>query len=306
MSKAAPIQRPFLACEIAADGIVAARAAEGDRTFEMLVGRELGEGVVAPDLSEHNVLQPELLARTIGEVLNGIGGKGSKGKDVIAVLPDAACRVVLLDFDQLPAKVEEADGVVRFRLKKSLPFDVERARVSYQSLPSDEGVRVVAAVGVASVLDEYEQAFRAAGFTPGVVLPSTLALLGGVEATQPTLIAKVDAHTTSVAILHNDKLMLFRTVENNRGKPLDGEALADEVYPSVVFFQDTYHMNIERIYVSGLANAADAIAALHSQTGIEAHELVDQSRLNLMGTAASSVAKSQRWRLAGVMGALGA
>ncbi len=302
MSKVSPIQRPYLACEIATDGVVAARAAEGDRTFEMLVGRELGEGVVAPDLTEHNVLQPEVLARTIGEVLNGAGGKG---KDVIAVLPDAACRVVLLDFDQLPPKPDEADGVVRFRLKKSLPFDVERARVSYQVLPSDDGVRVVAAVGLATVLDEYEQAFRDAGYAPGVVMPSMLAMLSAVEAAQPTLIVKVDAHTTSVAILQHDKLMLFRTVENNKGKPLDGEALADEVYPSVVFFQDTYHTNIERIYVSGLANASEAITALTSQTGIEARDLVDEKRLNAMGAAASSVAKSQRWRLAGVMGALG-
>jgi len=303
MSKATPMQRPFLACEIATDGVVAARASEGDRSFEMLVGRELGEGVVAPDLTEHNVLQPESLARTIGEVLGGTGGKG---KDVIAVLPDAACRVVLLDFDQLPAKPDEADGVVRFRLKKSLPFDVERARVSYQVIPANEGVRVVAAVGLASVLDEYEQAFRDAGFSPGVVMPSMLALISAVEASQPTLIAKVDAHTTSVAILHDDKLMLFRTVENNKGKPLDGEALADEVYPSVVFFQDTYHTNIERIFVSGLSNADDAIAALTSQTGIAARELIDQDRLGRMGNAAGSVAKSQRWRLAGVMGALGA
>ena len=39
---------------------------------------------------------------------------------MIAVLPDAAVRVALLDFDSLPGKREEAEGVVRFRLKKSL------------------------------------------------------------------------------------------------------------------------------------------------------------------------------------------
>ena len=70
-------------------------------------------------------------------------------------------------------------------------------------------------------------------------------------------------------------------------------------------FGDRY-TNIQRIYVSGLANATDAVAALTSQTGIEARELVDQARLNALGAAASSVAKSQRWRLAGVMGALSA
>ncbi len=62
-------------------------------------------------------------------------------RDVIGVLPDAAVRVVLLDFDTLPAKPEEAEGVVRFRLKKSLPFDVEKAKVSYHAQPSPGGLR---------------------------------------------------------------------------------------------------------------------------------------------------------------------
>jgi len=53
------------------------------------------------------------------EVLDEVAGRS---KDVIAVLPDAAARVMLLDFDTLPPNAREADGVVRFRLKKSLPF----------------------------------------------------------------------------------------------------------------------------------------------------------------------------------------
>ena len=295
------MQRPTLACEITADGVVAACAGENGHRLELLTGRELKEGVLAPDLTEHNVLQPEILAQAIREVLGSAGGRT---KDVIAVLPDTACRVVLLDFEELPAKPEEADAVVRFRLKKSLPFDVEKARVSYQMLPSAEGVRVVAAVGLAAVLDEYEQAFRNAGYAPGIVIPSMLAALGAVAADRPTLVVKVDSHTTSVAILESDKLQLFRTVENNRGRALDGELLADEVYPSVVFFQDTYHLNLEQIFVSGLADSAQAVEALHSQTGLEVRELVDESRMNAMGNAASSVARSQRWRLAGVLGAL--
>ena len=42
-------------------------------------------------------------------------------------------RVVLLDFDTLPSNPAEAEGVVRFRLKKSLPFDVDKAKVSYHA-----------------------------------------------------------------------------------------------------------------------------------------------------------------------------
>ncbi len=41
------------------------------------------------------------------------------------------------------------------------------------------------------------------------------------------------------------QLLLFRTLENTRGVTISGEQLAEEVYPSVVFFQDTYQLNID-------------------------------------------------------------
>ena len=43
-------------------------------------------------------------------------------------------RVFVLDFDSLPAKPAEALPVLRFRLRKMVPFDVEHAGVSYQVL----------------------------------------------------------------------------------------------------------------------------------------------------------------------------
>ena len=115
------------------------------------------------------------VADTIRETLNSLG---SHSRDVIALLPDAAVRVVLLDFETLPSNRQEAEGVVRFRLKKSLPFDVEKAKVSYHAQPANDAVRVVAAVALTTVIEEYESAFLQAGYSPGVVLPSMLAALG--------------------------------------------------------------------------------------------------------------------------------
>jgi type IV pilus assembly protein PilM len=217
---------------------------------------------------------------------------------VIAILPDASVRVMLVEFDTLPSDHEEALGVVRFRLKKSLPFDVEKAKVSYHAQKLTDEVKVIAAVALASVVEEYESLFRDAGFNPGVVLPSTLAALGGAEGKRPTLVVKVDAHTTSLAILNENQLQLFRTLENARGVTITGEQLAEEVYPSVVFFQDTYHLNIERIYVAGLPDSAAAAGALRAQTGAEVQELVASSQLGSSGGGVP------RWRMAGVVGAL--
>ena len=92
--------------------------------------------------------------------------------------------------------------------------------------------------------------------------------------------------------------MLFRTLENPRGAAITGEQLAEEVYPSVVFFQDTYHLNIEQIFVAGLSDSGGAVPALRAQTGAEVSELVATSQL---GAGAGSI---PRWRMAGVVGAL--
>jgi type IV pilus assembly protein PilM len=207
--------------------------------------------------------------------------------------------VILVEFDSLPSDHDEALGVVRFRLKKSLPFDVEKAKVSYHAQKIKDEVRVVAAVALGTVIEDYEAAFRDAGFNPGVVLPSTLAAIGAASATRPTMVIKVDAHTTSIAILNQDQLQLFRTLENSRGVTITGEQLAEEVFPSVVFFQDTYHLDIQQIYVAGLPESGGAAPALKAQTGADVQELISPTQLGM--TSGGTV---PRWRMAGVVGAL--
>src|ERR1700733_12410516 len=224
MSSGSTPAKPRLACEIAADRVLVGRLAEDGRSLEACAARELAPGSVVPDLVENNLRQRNAVSTAVQEALSSVAGRS---RDVIAVVPDAAVRVVLLEFDTLPTNSEEAASVVRFRLKKSLPFDVDKARVSYHAQKSEDGVRVVAAVTLASVVEDYEAAFRDAGFSPGVVLPSMLAALGAAEGLKPTLVVKVDALTTSIAILNGELLQLFRTLENTRGLTITGEQLAE-------------------------------------------------------------------------------
>ena len=295
MSRAFQSARPKLACEIAADRVIAARASDSGHVLELCSTNELSPGCVVPDLAENNLRERNSVVSALRSALETLGGRS---RDIVAVVPDAAVRVVLLDFETLPSGHEEAEGVVRFRLRKSLPFDVDKAKVSYQAETAGAGVRVVAAVALRNVVEDYEAAFREAGFSPGVVLPSMLAALGAAPADRPTLVVKVDAHTTSIAILDHGQLLLFRTLENTRGVTIGGEQLAEDIYPSVVFFQDTYNTNIEQIFVAGISDVAGAAPALQAQTGAEVRELVKASQLGLGG---GSIPK---WRMAGVVGAL--
>jgi type IV pilus assembly protein PilM len=296
MSPTTKTAKPKLACEISADRVLAGRVIDDGSGLEACAAKELAPGSVVPDLVESNLRQKDVVRSGIEDALGSVAGRSH---DVIAIVPDAAVRVMLVEFDTLPTDREEALGVVRFRLKKSLPFDVEKAKVSFHAQKIGSEVKVVAAVALGSVIEDYESAFRDAGFAPGMVLPSTLAALGAADGKKPTMVIKVDAHTTSIAILNDEQLQLFRTLENARGVTINGEQLAEEVYPSIVFFQDTYQLNIERIYVAGLPEASGAAAALRSSTEANVQELVSAAQLG--STPGGNVPK---WRMAGVVGAL--
>ena len=113
MSSGSNGAKPRLACEIAADRVLVGRLGEGGRSLEACAARELAPGSVVPDLVEGNLRQREAVREAVYEALTSVAGRTH---DVIAVVPDAAVRVVLLEFDTLPSDSEEAASVVRFRM----------------------------------------------------------------------------------------------------------------------------------------------------------------------------------------------
>jgi type IV pilus assembly protein PilM len=123
--------------------------------------------------------------------------------------------VLLLDFDALPAKAVDALPVVRFRLKKLLPFDADEAVVSYQVMSSArDNVRVLAVAIPREVLVEYESVVREAGFEPGAVLPSTVAACSGMaEMDAAALLVNAGDSSVTTAIVQGANLLLHRTVD---------------------------------------------------------------------------------------------
>ncbi|MBZ5629640.1 MAG: hypothetical protein LAO06_12325 [Acidobacteriia bacterium] len=285
--------KPRIACELTPERVIAARAADSG-TVNAVSARAIPLGSLAPGLDASNVADAGAVREAISEALAAVG---ARSHDVIVVLPDAAIRIVLLDFEELPERRQDTDPVVRFRLKKSLPFDTDQAALSYDVRRGNGNVKVIAAVTPPAVLAEYEALFRDAGYSPGVVLPSMLAALGAVDAEGPTLVLKVEVSTTTVAIVQHDDVLLYRTLENPHGNRLDAAALADDIYPSLVFFQDNYGVKVERILLGGLASAHELGPALESQTGARVADLISASQVGQQGNLTPTL-------FAGVVGAL--
>jgi len=155
-------------------------------------------------------------------------------------------------------------------------------------------------VALSSVIEDYEAAFIARrGYSPGVVMPSMLAALGAPSSTGPTLVIKVDAAhyeylpssiSNSYCFSHSGK---YSRVYHHR------EQLAEEVYPSVVFFQDTYHLNIDKIFCGGFTGIGRRSAGFACSNWRRS-----QGIWWLIAIGEKASAPFPKWRMAGVVGAL--
>jgi type IV pilus assembly protein PilM len=231
--------RPRLACEITPEGVIAAHQS-GD-TDAMMAFSALPAGSVKPGLADMNFTAAERVVAALREALDEVA---VRGKQLTLVVPDAAVRVLVMDFDTLPAKVQEALPIVRFRLKKLTPFEVDDAAVSYQVMsrgqgPGENQTRVLATVMPAAQRAEYESAVRAAGYEPGVVLPSTLAALATVAPEGASLVINRNGHTLTTAITQGDVLLLHRTLELPLSDEWHHEELANAVSVAMAYFEDT-------------------------------------------------------------------
>src|SRR5271166_4533475 len=284
--------RPRVACEVSAERVVAARAAEQAQTLDVVSSQALPSGTVTPGLQHANIGSREALLAALRDSLTPVAGRS---RDITLVIPDASTRILLLDFDTLPEKPQDADSVVRFRLKKSLPFDVDTSSVSFDRQAAENGVRVVAAVTPKSVLEEYESVVRDAGYNPGAVLPSMIAALGVVDASRPTMVIKVEPGPTTFAIVDQNQLLLYRALENG-GTAVTGESLVDDVNTSLVYFEDRYGISVDRVLVTGVQSAQALQEAFSSGSNFRVEELISSSMPGGSGVARSA--------LAGVAGAL--
>jgi type IV pilus assembly protein PilM len=166
-------------------------------------------------------------------------------------------------------------------------------------LARNGGVRTVAAVAPRHIVEEYETAFRDAGYNPGVVMPSVVGALGAVPAERASLLVKAEADTLALAAVDAGDLRLLRVIPNEHGAALNEQDLAENIYPALVFLEDTYRSKVENVMVAGMVAPELVQAAIQGQSSARVQELVGGRHVAL-----SSANDPARTFLGGVVGAL--
>lgn len=242
---------PEFAFEISADGIAMSRT----RPPAEVVEQPLDPGILAPSPVKDNVVDAASFAHAVAKLVPPAARKGRRTAALI--LPDNAVRIAVVDFDALPAKEEERLALIRFRLRKTLPFDLDEAALSYHV---QAGNKVVAVVAPLEIVARYEAPFRAVGLHPGLVLPSSIALLELLPTSGSLLVAHVTFGALTVLALKDGVLTLARSLElaPDTADPL--EEISTDLYPTLVYLEDQTGARPDRLLIVGFGDQAEAAA----------------------------------------------
>jgi len=243
---------PLLACEISSGRVAGARWSRGGALEDFAV-ELLPPGTVVPSAVEPNITNVSAARAAVAGILSRLK---TSGQDVALLVPDPVVRVFVQHFDDFPRSASEAIPMLRWKLKKSVPFEVEETLVSYMRQASREaGVDIVTGLARHRIVREYEALVESAGMLPGVVLSSSLAAIALLEDERPTLMVRLSGPALTTAIVREGVLCGYRCTDLPGDiETLSPVVLLEEVYPVAAYYQDTWHEGIQAVRLAGLGN----------------------------------------------------
>lgn len=243
---------PPLAFEVSQDRVAGARFTHAG-SVEKYAVEDLPKGAIVPSAIEANLANAAAVNDAVKRICKELE---AEDEDAALLLPDPVIRVFVQHFDDFPRGQQEAIPMLRWKLKKSVPFEVDETLLSYmRQAPPEQGVDVVTAIARLRIVKEYEALLESVMLRPGVVLSSTLAAVSLLDDQKPTLLARVSGTSLTTAIVRTGALAGYRCTELPvHVESLTAQMLLEEVYPVAAYYQDTWREGIQSVKVAGLAD----------------------------------------------------
>jgi hypothetical protein len=273
---------PPLAIEICPDWVAAARWTRTGGLDSFAV-EALPAGALLPSAVETNIVNAAAVRSAIAGLTTRLR---AKDEEVALLVPDPVIRVFVQHFEQFPRSPQEAEPMLRWKLKKSVPFEADETVISYmRQAPREDGVDVVTALARLRIVREYEALAEAAGLYPGVVLSSSLAAITLLDDRKPTLLARVSGLALTTAIVREGVLCGYRCTElPAHSGNITPQTLLEEIFPVAAYYQDTWQEGIQSVRVAGLgARLPDFVQPLedefHCDVSSLLHSAVSEGRV---------------------------
>jgi type IV pilus assembly protein PilM len=259
---------PPISCEISQEFVSVVRLNAKDPVIvERSVVTPIPEGLVAPSLSQPNIKSIPNLSDFLKSSLARAEIKTNK---ISVAVPDSSVKVAILSFDKLPGNENERQQLLKWRLKKTTPFNVEDSHLAYYQQQGANGkISVVTVVIYREVLAQYETLFRGLGMQAGFITPASLAAFELLARSEPSalkgsiLFLHWNSSSLSALIVRETSVVFFRHLDYFEGEGRNGaglesldvtekerESIYDEIHPCLMYYQDKLgDVGVDKIYI---------------------------------------------------------
>ena len=285
---------PGLGLDLRSTEISVVRVVErrGRREIDLCVSTPLPKGVLSFSMLSPNLNDGETLFQLLGNVLDQAG---VKEKRLALSLPDHLARVSVQQIQDAPNSESEILELLRFQLKKTLPFDAAEARIAYERLP---GTIPTFLTGVMrqQVASEYEDLLGGLGFQVGLLLTASMSVLNLVRLLAHQEVPSggdyfflnlEEEYFTLTLVRDGEGIILARTLgmktPQESGRPYQTDELIQEIIPTLIFYREKLKGSfISRIYYRSLRpDLHDLQSLLQNQFEAPAEPFVLLNAINI-------------------------
>ncbi len=191
---------------------------------------------------EPNVLNPALFVEQIKKAHLPLLAKTRR---VALSLPDSCGRIFLMDLDERFKNHEEGLNIIRWKLKKTLPFDSTDTTLDYQVLcERDTGeISLLVSLMALPVVTQYEELLVEAGLEPQLVDFTSFNLYSAyssrIELAENAACVLFHSGVITLLIFYDGLLEFYRSKEMASG-PLDAARIYREISSSLVLYREKF------------------------------------------------------------------
>src|SRR3954471_4928633 len=245
------------------DSLIHARVGRGRKEMQILQAKSyaLRDDVFAPGVVTPELRNEALLAETIRRMKLETG----RWDKLSLLLPVSWFRMNIIELQTLPERANEADEVIRWSLRRTMPVDPSELRLSYEVLTRTPP-RILAVSAVNATISAIERLFEAAGIEVILIEPAGLNIWNAITAreavtTRDRIFFYVREHDFTTALFRGGVPLFIRS------RNLNGQrTLQQEIKLSATYLRDSLQTtSIESCYDAGNGINGEVSAAIATE-----------------------------------------
>jgi type IV pilus assembly protein PilM len=233
------------------ESLMHARLARGKKGPQIVQAKSYR---LAADTFVPAVVTPQLTNEaSLADVLRRLRVESGRWDRASLLLPDSWFRINILDLPNFPESSKEAEEVVRWSLKRTMPIDSTLLRLRHEVLSRNAGqTKVLSISAMDETLAAIEKVFEAAGIAVVVIEPIGLNIWNAITLREPNtsrdrIFFYIREGEFTTAAFRGSQPLFIRSRNLNSDRTIE-----QEIKLSASYIRDTLRTDaIEQCYLSG-------------------------------------------------------